>query len=349
MQLPPWVTLPSVPPLKCSFVPSSPVLHVCWRWERRRIRRRACFQSSMLKRKLSVTSACQGRWPCTWAFTKTWGCIYSQESETALASFVNTDDFSQKKIFPMGTVGGFSSQGGNLGSFFKIFKIFIYLFWGMLSLHCCTWAFSSCSQWWEGYSSCSLWASQCSGFSCCGTGTQRHKGFSSYGARVWLPCGLWNLPWPGSEPVSSALAGRFLTTRPPGKSPPRLFVVDCNWGNRPTCSGSCSRYASYCQGQCIDAPKPWDQPFCTLSVCELLTSGMRRVYQFGIVSVPSTACALWLPRLVSSLPSAVFATLSWASATGLFLPPGLFLWEVSERQESSRRNLLALSCFPSLH
>ena len=30
---------------------------------------------------------------------------------------------------------------------------------------------------------------------------------------------MWNLPRPGFKPVSSALAGGFLTTRPPGKSP----------------------------------------------------------------------------------------------------------------------------------
>ena len=29
---------------------------------------------------------------------------------------------------------------------------------------------------------------------------------------------MWDLPGPGLEPVSPALAGRFLTTAPPGKS-----------------------------------------------------------------------------------------------------------------------------------
>ena len=29
---------------------------------------------------------------------------------------------------------------------------------------------------------------------------------------------MWNLPGPGLEPVSTALAGGFLTTAPPGKS-----------------------------------------------------------------------------------------------------------------------------------
>ena len=38
-----------------------------------------------------------------------------------------------------------------------------------------------------------------------------------------LPSGMWNLPGPGTEPVSPASAGRFLTTGPPGKSPPRAI------------------------------------------------------------------------------------------------------------------------------
>ena len=31
-------------------------------------------------------------------------------------------------------------------------------------------------------------------------------------------CGMWDLPGPGLEPASPALAGRLLTTVPPGKS-----------------------------------------------------------------------------------------------------------------------------------
>ena len=38
------------------------------------------------------------------------------------------------------------------------------------------------------------------------------------GAWAQLPRGLWNLPRPGIQPVSPALAGRFLITGPPEKS-----------------------------------------------------------------------------------------------------------------------------------
>ena len=46
---------------------------------------------------------------------------------------------------------------------------------------------------------------------------------SSRGSRAQLLRGMWDLPRPGLEPVSPALAGRFSTTAPPGK--PRMVVL----------------------------------------------------------------------------------------------------------------------------
>ena len=40
---------------------------------------------------------------------------------------------------------------------------------------------------------------------------------SNCGSRAYLLRGIWDLPRPGLEPVSPALAGRFSTTVPPGK------------------------------------------------------------------------------------------------------------------------------------
>ena len=84
---------------------------------------------------------------------------------------------------------------------------------------------------------CGVWASHCSGFSCCGAralGAQASvavaRGLSSCGSRAlehrfsscgaWAPLlrSMWDLPAPGIEPVSPALAGGFLTTVPSGKS-----------------------------------------------------------------------------------------------------------------------------------
>ena len=55
----------------------------------------------------------------------------------------------------------------------------------------------------RGLSSCGSWALECR--------------LSSCGTRAELLCGMWDLPGPGLEPVSPALAGGFLTTVPPGK------------------------------------------------------------------------------------------------------------------------------------
>ena len=66
------------------------------------------------------------------------------------------------------------------------------------------------------FSSCGVQASHCGGFSCCRAWALGHKG--SVVAVHGLPCSMWNLPGSGIEPMSSALAGGFLTTGLPGKS-----------------------------------------------------------------------------------------------------------------------------------
>ena len=53
-------------------------------------------------------------------------------------------------------------------------------------------------------------------------------GFSSCGAQALLVQGMWNLPGPGIEPVSPALAGRFLTTVSPGNSYIPMGDTKCN-------------------------------------------------------------------------------------------------------------------------
>ena len=47
---------------------------------------------------------------------------------------------------------------------------------------------------------------------------------SSCGSRAQLLRGMWDLPRPGLEPASPALAGRFSTTAPPGKPPWRYLT-----------------------------------------------------------------------------------------------------------------------------
>ena len=108
-----------------------------------------------------------------------------------------------------------------------IFILFIY-FW-------LCWVLVNCSK--QGLlSRCSVRASHCSGYSCaenglwgawasvtaaCGLSSCRSRALehrlSSYGAQVWLLCGMRDLSSQEIKPMSAALAGRFFTTEPPGK------------------------------------------------------------------------------------------------------------------------------------
>ena len=65
----------------------------------------------------------------------------------------------------------------------------------------------------------SAWASVvvACGLSSCGSQALECR-LGSCGALAYLFRGMWDLPGPELEPVSPALAGRFLTTAPPGKS-----------------------------------------------------------------------------------------------------------------------------------
>ena len=65
------------------------------------------------------------------------------------------------------------------------------------------------------------------GLSCCRSRAPEHR-LSSCGTWVQLPHGTWDLPGPGIEPVSPALAGRFFTTEPPRKPPPRFLLYGSN-------------------------------------------------------------------------------------------------------------------------
>ena len=49
---------------------------------------------------------------------------------------------------------------------------------------------------------------------------------SNCGSRAQLFRGMWDLPRPGLEPMSPALAGRLSTTAPPGKPSTEFFNVD---------------------------------------------------------------------------------------------------------------------------
>ena len=101
------------------------------------------------------------------------------------------------------------------------FKIFIYLFLAVLGLCFCARAFSSCGK--RGplfiavHRPLTIVASLVAE-----PRLQTHR-LSSCGSRAQLLRGMWDLPRPGLEPASPALAGRFSTTVPPGKPPREVF------------------------------------------------------------------------------------------------------------------------------
>ena len=93
-----------------------------------------------------------------------------------------------------------------------IFLKFYLFILAALDLRCCPRAFYSCGS--RGFSLqwlLLLWS----------TGS-RHVGFSSCGTWAQLLRSMWDLPGSGLEPMSSALAGGFLTTVPPEK--PYMYV-----------------------------------------------------------------------------------------------------------------------------
>ena len=109
--------------------------------------------------------------------------------------------------------------------FFKLFIQFlnvifnkfllIYLVMVMLGLHCCLGATVSLP--------CT--ASHWGGLSCWGPWVLGHTGFRSCSTWTLLPCSMWDLPSPGIEPLSLALADGFLTTGSPGIVPRFLKVT----------------------------------------------------------------------------------------------------------------------------
>ena len=85
----------------------------------------------------------------------------------------------------------------------------------------CTWAFSSCGEW------VLLFIVACGLLTAVASlvehGLQGMCGLSSWGGMAYLPRGMWNLPRPGINPMSSVLTVGFLTSGPPGKSDFTLY------------------------------------------------------------------------------------------------------------------------------
>ena len=101
--------------------------------------------------------------------------------------------------------------------FFKKKNFIYYLFLAVLGLRFCARTFSSCGE--RG----PLFIAVRGPLTVVASPVAEHRlqsrRLSSCGSRAQLLRGMWDLPRPGLEPVSPALAGRFSTTAPPGKTP----------------------------------------------------------------------------------------------------------------------------------
>ena len=126
--------------------------------------------------------------------------------------------------------------------FFKIIYLW-FLFLAVLGLSFCARAFSSCGKWGPLFIAArgpltiaaSLVAEQ----------RLQTLRLSSCGSWAQLLRGMWDLPRPGLEPMSPALAGRFSTTAPPGKPREEFLRIYCTshfsyfWSLEPNRSFSC--------------------------------------------------------------------------------------------------------------
>ena len=134
--------------------------------------------------------------------------------------------FFWKRLFRIGVTALF---------IYLLIYLFTYLFLAVLGLHCCVWlsvvAASGVysSLWYAGFSFRWLLllqstGSRRAGFSNCGTQALERR-LSSCGMWAYLLHGVWDLPGPGLEPMSPALAAGFLTTTPPEKPTAFLNIV----------------------------------------------------------------------------------------------------------------------------
>ena len=146
-----------------------------------------------------------------------------REINVLFMSKFNTHFFFQRQFFLKIQFNSILIDRKSPPSLCKSFKFlvhlfFIYLFiFGCVGLRFCARAFSSCGK--RG----PLFIAVRGPLTIAASLVAEHRlqtcRLSNCGSRAQLLCGMWDLPRPGLEPVSPALAGRFSTTAPPGKPP----------------------------------------------------------------------------------------------------------------------------------
>ena len=149
--------------------------------------------------------------------------IYSQEASTTTMEWSSVSTWLHVK----GRLGAASSVPQVLEMdisvlfvFFNsnllfIYYLFLYLVLAVLGLRFCARAFSSCGE--QGPLFIAVRGPLTIAASVVAEHRLQTRRLSSCGSRAQLLRGMWDLPRPGLEPVSPALAGRLSTTAPPGK------------------------------------------------------------------------------------------------------------------------------------
>ena len=108
--------------------------------------------------------------------------------------------------------------------FFFFLNIYLFIF-AVLGLHFCARAFSSCGE--RGPLFIAVHRPLTIAASLVAEHRLQTRRRSSCGSQAQLLHGMWDLPRPGLEPMSPALAGRFSTATSPGKPSSFLLISVC--------------------------------------------------------------------------------------------------------------------------
>ena len=110
----------------------------------------------------------------------------------------------------------------HINNFFKLINYLFVCFLAVLGLRFCARAFSSCGE--RGPLFIAVRGPLTVAASLVAEHKLQTRRLSSCNSRAQLLRGMWDLPRPGLQPVSPALAGRFSTTVPPGKPKIEFYI-----------------------------------------------------------------------------------------------------------------------------
>ena len=127
-------------------------------------------------------------------------------------------------FFKLHVLGTFMINLGQFLFFFFLNFIFIYLFMAVLGLRFCARASSNCGK--RGPLFIVVRGPLTVAASLVAEHRLQTRRLSTCGSRAQLLRGMWDLPRPGLEPMSPALAGRFSTTAPPGKPTSSFKILE---------------------------------------------------------------------------------------------------------------------------